>query len=161
MELINEFRKDVGEDSLDIVQELEEVIDVYLLDKFLDGEPIMTSIDEPRIKLDSSAAIPKSKQRLRILLKDINQNCHRMQTILKRLADGEGAEHFSFTLEQLAREELLSEEQYLELDKALLEDELDYSRIVDVIKGTKDGQGIKFLPRKLSEGVKCLQIWLE
>ena len=49
----------------------------------------------------------------------------------------------------------------MELDKALLEDELDYSRIVDVIKGTKDGQGIKFLPRKLNEVVKGLQIWLE
>ena len=38
-ELINEFRKDVGEDFLvDIVQELEELIDVYLPDEFLDGD---------------------------------------------------------------------------------------------------------------------------
>ena len=32
LELINEFRKDGGEDILDIVQELEELIDNYLLD---------------------------------------------------------------------------------------------------------------------------------
>ena len=71
----------------------------------------------------------KSRQhRLHILLKDINQNRY-------RLADAEGDEHLSFTLKQLALEELLSEEQHLELDKALLEDELDSSRIVDIIKG--------------------------
>ena len=57
-----------------------------------------------------------------------------MQTSLKRLADVEGEEHLSFMLKQLALEELLSEKQYLELDKALLEYELDSSRIVD---GTK------------------------
>ena len=37
--------------------------------------------------------------------------------------DAEGEELFSFTLKQLALEELLSEKQYLEFDKALLEDE--------------------------------------
>ena len=49
----------------------------------------------------------------------------------------------------------------MELDKALLEDELDSSRIVDVIKGTKVGQGLKFLPQKLNDLVKSLQIWSE
>ena len=56
-----------------------------------------------------------------------------MQTILKHLADVEGEKHLSFTLKQSALEGPLSEEQHLELDKALLEDELDFSRIVDVI----------------------------
>ena len=80
-----------------------------------------------------------------------------MQTILKRLADAEGDEHLSFTLKHLAP---LSEEQHLELDKAVLEDELGSSRIVDVTKkGTKVGQGLKFLPRKLNDLVKGL--WLE
>ena len=112
--------------------------------------------------MDSSAAFPKSKQqRLHILLKDINQNRHRVQYILKRLADAEGDEHLPFTIKQLALEELLSEGQYLELNKTVLEDELDSSRIVDVIKGTKVGQGLKFLPRKLNDLVKSLQIWLK
>ena len=144
LKLINEFRKDVGKDFLvDIVQELVELLDVYLLEEFLDREPIMTKIDELRRKLDSSAAIPKSKQQqLHLLLKDINQNRHRVQTTLKRLADAEGEEHII----QIALEELLSEEQYLELDKALLEDELDSSCIVDFIKGMIVGKGLKFLP---------------
>ena len=71
-----------------------------------------------------------------------------MQTFLKRLADAESEEHLSFTLKQLALEELLSEEQYLEVDKALLEDELDSSRIFDAINGTKVGQGLEVSTRK-------------
>ena len=48
----------------------------------------MTEIDELSKQLDSSATSPKSKQqRLHILLKDINQNRHRVQTILKHLAE--------------------------------------------------------------------------
>ena len=89
-----------------------------------------------------------------ILLKDINQTRYCVETILTRLTDAEGEKHLSFTLKQLALEELLSEEQHLELDKTLLEDELESSRIVDIIKGTKVGQGIKFLPRKLNDLVK-------
>ena len=59
---MNEFQKGVGKEFLYIIQELEELIDIYLLEEFLDGEPIMTKIEEQRRKLDSSAAIPKSKQ---------------------------------------------------------------------------------------------------
>ena len=82
--------------------------------------------------MECSAAIPKSKQRrLKVLLNDIAQNRYRFQTILKRLADAEGEEQLSFTLKQLAGEELLSEEQHLELTKALLlNHDLDSSRVV-------------------------------
>ena len=73
---------------------------------------------------------------------------------MKRLTDAESKEHLSFTLKQLALEESLSEEQYQNLDKALLEDELDSSHIVDVIKGTKLRQGLKFLPQKLKRSGK-------
>ena len=73
LELIKEFRKDVGEDFLDTVLELEELVDVYLLEEFLEKEPIAINIDK---------VILKSKQhRLKILLDDIAQNRHRVQTI--------------------------------------------------------------------------------
>ena len=65
---MNAFRKDVGEDGdfLDTVLELEELVDVYLLEKFLEKEPI-------RIKIDK--VILKCKQhRLKVLLDDITQN---------------------------------------------------------------------------------------
>ena len=47
------------------------------------------------------------QHKLNILLDDIAQNRHRVQTILRRMADADGEE--TFTLKQLAREELLSE----------------------------------------------------
>ena len=162
LELIKEFRKDVSEDYLHTVLELEELNDVYPLDEFKDSDSVLTKIDDLRRKLDSSATIPNSKQhRLHILLKDINQNCHHVKTDLNRLSDEEGEEHLSFTLKQLALEELLSEEQHLEHDKVLVEDELDSSRILNVIKGTKVGQGLNILPRNLNDLVKSLQFWLD
>ena len=48
LELMNEFRKDVDEDFLDIVLELEELVDVYLLEEFLEKEPIRIKIEKDR-----------------------------------------------------------------------------------------------------------------
>ena len=48
------FRKDVDEDFLDTVLELEELVDVYLLDEFLEIEPIRNKIDSfNRCSIDS------------------------------------------------------------------------------------------------------------
>ena len=77
------------------------------------------------------------------------------------LAYAEGEEQLSFTLKQFALEELLSEEQHLELAKALLNNHLYSSRVAEIIKNTKVGQGLKFLPRKLNDLVKSLQVLLE
>ena len=159
LELIRGFRKEVDEDVLDTVYDLEELVVVYLLDEFIGSESVLPKIDELGRKLDGSTILKSKQHRLHILLKDINQNRYRVETILKRLADAAGEE--AFALKQLALEELLSEEQHLELDKALLEHELDSSRIVDIIKGTKVGQGLKFLLRKLNDLVKSLQGLLE
>ena len=120
---MNEFRKDADEDFLDTVLELEVLVDVYFFEESLEKEPIMIKIDEVRRKLEDSASILKSKQhRLKILLDDIAQNLHHAQTILMRMADTNGEEALSFTLKQLAREELLSEEHHLKLADALLEE---------------------------------------
>ena len=103
-------------------------------------------IDEVRKKLEGSA-IPKSKQhRLKMLLDDISQNRYRVQSILRRLADAEDEGQLSFTQEQLASEELLSE-----LSEALQNDDLYSSQVAGVIKNTKVGQGLKFLPRKVND----------
>ena len=75
------------------------------------------------------------------------------------MADADGEE--AFTLKQLACEQLLSEEQHLKLEDVLLEEEFNSSRLVYVIKYTKIGEGLKFLPRKLANQTKHLQIWLE
>ena len=103
-------------------------MDVYLLEEFLEKEPIRINIDEVRRNLEGSAAISKSKQhRRKMLLDDIAQIRYRVQSILWRLAYA-GEEQLSFTLEQLAREELISEEEHLELAEALQNDDLYSSR---------------------------------
>ena len=66
-------------------------------------------------------------------MKDINQNRRRVQTILKRLVDAERVSNI-YHSRSLALEELLSEEWHLELDKTLVEGELDSSRIVTKIR---------------------------
>ena len=49
----------------------------------------------------------------------------------------------------------------MKLVDALLEEEFNSSRLVDVMKDTKIGKGLKFLPRRLADQTKHLQIWLE
>ena len=134
LELMHEFRKDVGEDFLDTVLELKELVDVYLLEEFLAKESIRIKIDEVRRKLEGSAIFKPKQHRLKVLLDDIAQNRHRVQAILTRMADAYGEEAISFTLIQLSHEELLSEEQHLKIADALLEEELNSSWSVDVIK---------------------------
>ena len=81
LELIKEFRKDVGEDVLNTVLELEGLVDFYLLDEFIDSESVLTKIDELRRKLEGSTILKSKQHRLHIFLKDINQNRYRVETI--------------------------------------------------------------------------------
>ena len=86
---------------LDTVQELEELVDVYLLAEFLDKEPIMTRIDELRKTLEGSAILASKQHRLKVLLDDIAKYRYHAQTILRRVADAVGETEISFTLKQL------------------------------------------------------------
>ena len=81
LELMHGFRKDVSDDFLYTVLELEELVEVYLLGEFLEKEPIRIKIDEVRRKLEGSAILKSKQHRLKVLLDDIAQNPHRVQTI--------------------------------------------------------------------------------
>ena len=56
------------------------------------------------------------------------------------------------------QEEPLSEQQYFKLAEVI--DELDINHLSDVIKETKIGQGMNFLPRKTGELLDTLREWL-
>ena len=97
-------------------------MDVYLLEEFLEKEPIRIKIDEVGRKLEVSAAILSSKQ-------------HRLcwvalLKIVMRMVDADGEE--AFTLKLLTREELLSEEEHLKLVDALLTVSGRYERHEDL-----------------------------
>ena len=59
----------------------------------------------------------------------------------------------------MIHEELLSEEQFEKIGK--LEESFDLHAVALIIKDTKIGQAMKFLPRKMNDLVKNLQLLLE
>ena len=63
-----------------------------------------------------------------------------------------------FILKQLDAEVLLSPEQSEQLSGL---EQIDLPTIALGIKDTKDGQGLKFLPRKLTDLKQQLKIWLK
>ena len=74
------------------------------------------------------------------------------------LDDAQDKEGMLVILKQLAAEELPSPEQFEQLFEL---EQMDLPTIALVIKDTKVGQGLKFLPRKLTDLMQQLQIWLK
>ena len=131
--LIDEFKSEAGDDFIDAVLELQE-----LVRRYFDDEATMISVLGICRSLENSS-IPLSKlHRFRMLLNDIDDNRFRVQAIFRRLNE---AVDESLVLNQLVREQLLSPEQYEKLKT-----DSDLNTIADVIKNTKVGRGLKFLP---------------
>ena len=131
--LIGEFKSEAGDDFIDTVLELQELVDQYF-----DGEDTMISVLGICRNLENSS-IPLSKLlRFRMLLNDIDDNRFRVQAIFRRLNE---AVDEDLVLNQLVREHLLSPEQHEKLKT-----DSDLNTIADVIKNTKVGRGLKVLP---------------
>ena len=77
---------------------------------------------------------------------------------MTRLDDAQDKRDIENITKQLLRDDLLSEEQY---KKLLQLEEVDLPIIADIIKETKIGQELKFLPMKLNDLTKNLKTWLE
>ena len=82
-----------------------------------------------------------------MLSDDIEKNRYRVEQIFQRLMDVEDKEEMLTVLKTLVREGHLSDEQFEQL--AELEDP-DLHTIKEVITDTKVGEGLKFLPRTIS-----------
>ena len=82
-----------------------------------------------------------------MLVDDINKNRYRVKSILTTLNNAQ-EDDIKNALERLARQELLSKEQYEKLAKL---EEMDLPSIARVINETKVGRGLSFLPRKVSD----------
>ena len=81
-----------------------------------------------------------------MLLDDINNNRRRIQEIFQRIDDADDNEADIWKM--LAREDLISDEQFEEL-KDLENTEVE--EISNILKGVKIGQGIPFLPTSLKD----------
>ena len=89
-----------------------------------------------------------------MLIDDIDQNGYRVKSVFKMLDGAEDNEQD--ILKRLTREELLPEEQFMKL--STLEDFTDLEAVADIVKDTKVGQGLKFIPRTLDGLHKSWQL---
>ena len=98
-------------------------------------------IENPKIqKLD--------QLRFQVLLQDIKDNRHRIERILTRLNSAKTEKEYVDRLNSLfGSENLLSNDQYNQLNSPSLRTNRDISRVANVIKMTKSGRGMTFLPR--------------
>ena len=149
--LIDNFKSKAGEDFIDSVLELEKSVE-----QFIDGKATLSSIIDISRSLENSSLLLSDQIRLRMLLNDIADNRQRVQAILRRLKDNGRDEN---TLKQLVREQLLSPEQYEKLNAAAAA--IDLTAIADIIKDTKVGRGLKFLPRTVDDLKKKVQVLLK
>ena len=129
-DLIEDFRK---EDPKEFIQSGME----NLIDRFLnhDDEEIITTILTTIRGFDN---IPRSKlYRIEMLLNRIDRNRNRVRSILTRLDDVVEEDDIANTLKLLAREELISNEQY---EKLMKDDAtLELNTIADIIKTGREG----------------------
>ena len=160
VDLLKAIKGEAGQEFINTIIKLEELIDAFFTDEFLDGAPILPMIDELRAAIANSPITKLKQQRLKMLIDDISTNRYRVKSILTALNNAkEDKQDIKNALGRLAREELLSEEQFQKI--GMLEKSFDLPAIALIIKDTKIGQGINFLPRKMNDLVKYLQLTLE
>ena len=147
-ELLKELKEEsCEEDYLITLINLEELIGKFLTNELEDGKSVLPLINEliTTLPTTSSSPISRSKQhRLKMLIDGINKNRYRIESILRRLDEAE--DDALSILKGLVRESLLSDKQFetlVELDVS------DLPAVALVIKDTKVGQRVKFLPNTM------------
>ena len=142
-ELLEELKGD--EEFIDEILNLEKLIGLFLENVFL--EPTKKMVEDVIEKLQSPNISKSQKHRLKMLLGDIGANRYRISSIFTRLFDTENSDQMKTVLKLLKQEELLSAEQFQRLSEL---EEPDAPTIAAVIKESKIGQGVKFLPRTIN-----------
>ena len=159
-ELMMDIKEEINVEFMDIVVNIENLLETFFVEEFIDGEAIRPRINTLLDQLENSK-IPKSKQhRIRMLLNNIEKNRYRVEQIFQRLMDAEDEDNMLHILKALVREGLLSDEQFERLAE-LEDDDPDMQTIKEIITETKIGEGLNFLPRTLSSLRYALQSLLE
>ena len=159
LDIVNELKK--HEEIVDVITELEKLIGLYLEDDFIDGESIVGKIHElvERCLADNKHVPRSAALKIKALVNTIAKNRHRIEEIFNRFSQvGEDQESRLWILKQLVKEKHLSDDQYLRLFE--MGDEINLKELTDVVKQTKIGQGLSFLPRKTTALLDNLREWL-
>ena len=136
---------------------------IYLEEEFLerDGDAIDGKIIELVNSLSGSKNISKASLiKIKMLITDIERNRQRVKDIVNRFSQaGDDRDSRLWIIKQLAKENLIMEQQYFRLVEEI--EELDIKRLIDVIKEFKIGEGLDFLPRKTNRLIDTLREWLD
>ena len=145
-DLLMELRDEVGNgELLDVLIDLDLLAGKFLENEFDDGVLLLPLIEEKRLALEVSPASSSKLLRMKILLDDLQNNRHRIQEIFQRIDDAENNEGDIWKI--LVREGLISDEQFEELENL---ENTEIEKISSILKSTKSGQGISFLPTTMS-----------
>ena len=170
MEVVDDFKQLVRSTTEYIIkhdrEELEKLNNVYnnnelitlIRDYLSETIPVQNVLDYFESGKVESSQIPKYIQvRYQILLKDIEANRQRVESILRRVREAQENEiQLVNILESLRREELISSDQYERL-LAIDETALELQTIADIIRDTKIvGSGMVLLPRARKDLAKLL-----
>ena len=150
---------EIGEEEIKTLRKL--VKDWINYDR-VGEEPNMAPIEEVLKKISSSGANRSELLRLTMALKDIKRNYYRVSDILRRMKvifddENRKAENVADGIKGLIRDELISEEQYDELMRII--NDLDMEQLIKVIRTTKSGRGIDFLPRDTKDLYQKVLEW--
>ena len=156
---MDEFVKD--EIFVEDVSALRQLVEVFIRDEFFEKRPVIPDIKKILTKLSSSKIIIKSKlHRVEMLLEEITRNRARVQEIVNRMGlvlDAAVETDVLLMLKQLMSEGHLSLDQYF---KIIEMKDLTMNKLIPVIKETKIGRGLDFMPRKTSELLNQLKLWV-
>ena len=86
-ELIKKFKEEAGDKYANDVLKLEELINVFIFKRCLDGKPLISIINEVTRRLESSPSVRSKQHRLKKLLNNIKKNRYRVYSILLQLND--------------------------------------------------------------------------
>ena len=139
--LIIRFKREAGNEYVDIIDELDELVRCLFESNLLDGEPVMLKIKKQISRLENSSIKLSNLQKMKNILNGIRATRDRVFKPLIRLHNA----HVDRTdtqdvLKGLAREDLISDDQFLQLQE--LKDGFDLQAVVNIIKNAKTGHGI-------------------
>ena len=150
---------EIGEEEIKTLRKL--VKDWINYDR-VGEEPNMAPIEEVLKKISSSGANRSELLRLTMALKDIKRNYYRVSDILRRMKvifddENRKVENVADGVKGLIQDELISEGQCDELMRII--NDLDMEQLIKVIRTTKSGRGIDFLPRDTKDLYQKVLEW--
>ena len=157
------FFEDKVDTYYEDVAKLRELAESWIGEVINGKDPSLDNIRNLLNKLEESKILKSSLIRFETILKDIQENRYRVTDVLRPMSPvleyPSNAEDQLCALNRLAASETITDSQYNEL-KGKMEEGRDLDDVISVLKQTKIGRGIKFLPRLTNDLFDKLKDWI-